>query len=69
MRPSLNLLHFALANLAYRARADPESLQLTVSCQKTVPGDLYIKNFAKAADLLMDLFEQAERDGQGKAKA
>ncbi|BGP27022.1 hypothetical protein JCM10295v2_005984 [Rhodotorula toruloides] len=47
----------------------PESLQLTVSCQKTVPGDVYIRNFAKAADLLMDLFEQAERDGQGQVKA
>ncbi|GAA5879903.1 hypothetical protein JCM16303_004391 [Sporobolomyces ruberrimus] len=37
----------------------PESLQLTVTCDKTAPGRAYIDNFKKACDMLMDLHQEA----------
>ncbi|GAA6019658.1 hypothetical protein JCM11491_004869 [Sporobolomyces phaffii] len=38
----------------------PESLQLTVTCEKSAPGQAYIENFKKACDMLMDLHRGAE---------
>jgi len=40
---------------------DPESLQLTVTCDKTADGQAYIENFKKACDMLMDLHVEAAR--------
>ncbi|GAA5866276.1 hypothetical protein JCM8547_007226 [Rhodosporidiobolus lusitaniae] len=44
----------------------PESLQLTVTCHHSVPGAAFLRNFEKAADALMDLHEQAAKEGQAK---
>ncbi|GAA5900930.1 choline/carnitine O-acyltransferase [Sporobolomyces salmoneus] len=38
----------------------PESLQLTVTCEKTAPGQAYIENFEKACDMLMKMHVEAE---------
>ncbi len=38
-------------------RADPHTLQLTVTCTNDVPGAEFVRNFEKAADMLMDLHE------------
>ncbi|GAA6058396.1 hypothetical protein JCM3770_002472 [Rhodotorula araucariae] len=38
----------------------PDELQLTVTCQKGVPGAEFIENFRRAADMLMDLHEAAQ---------
>ncbi|GAA6021226.1 hypothetical protein JCM10207_002580 [Rhodosporidiobolus poonsookiae] len=40
----------------------PESLQLTVTCHRSVPGAAYLANFEKAAGMLMDLHEEAKRE-------
>ncbi|GAA5942886.1 choline/carnitine O-acyltransferase [Sporobolomyces koalae] len=37
----------------------PESLQLTVTCDNSAPGQTYIENFKKACDMLMDLHVEA----------
>ncbi|BGP50969.1 hypothetical protein JCM10450v2_006895 [Rhodotorula kratochvilovae] len=37
----------------------PDELQLSVTCQKDVPGAAFIENFRRAADMLMDLHEAA----------
>lgn len=39
---------------------DPESLQLTVTCENAAPGQAYIDNFKKACDMLMDLHKEAD---------
>ncbi|GAA5917870.1 hypothetical protein JCM6882_003748 [Rhodosporidiobolus microsporus] len=44
----------------------PESLQLTVTCHNSVPGAAFVKNFERAADLLMDLHEKAAKEGAAK---
>lgn len=44
------------------AFADPHELQLSVSCQRGVPGADFIENFERAADMLMDLHEEASRE-------
>ncbi|GAA5837957.1 hypothetical protein JCM11251_006810 [Rhodosporidiobolus azoricus] len=39
----------------------PESLQLTVTCREAMPGATFIRNFERAADLLMDLHEEGAK--------
>lgn len=39
------------------ATSDPNTLQLTVTCTRDVPGADFVRNFEKAADMLMDLHE------------
>ncbi|GAA5958399.1 hypothetical protein JCM21900_002182 [Sporobolomyces salmonicolor] len=41
----------------------PESLQLTVTCRRSMKGQELIDNFGKAADMLMELHEEGERWG------
>jgi len=42
---------------------DPDELQLSVTCTHDVPGARFIENFRRAADMLMDLHEDAARTG------
>ncbi|GAA6060182.1 hypothetical protein JCM10212_005183 [Sporobolomyces blumeae] len=42
----------------------PESLQLTVTCLKTAPGQAYLANFKKACDMLMDLHLDSQKGSE-----
>ncbi|GAA5869268.1 hypothetical protein JCM3774_004189 [Rhodotorula dairenensis] len=44
----------------------PHTLQLTVTCKNDVPGAEFVRNFEKAADLLMDLHEAEAARKPGK---
>ncbi|BGP19341.1 hypothetical protein JCM10213v2_007430 [Rhodosporidiobolus nylandii] len=44
----------------------PESLQLTVTCRKELPGAEFLKNWEQAADLVMELHEEAANEGGAK---
>lgn len=45
---------------------DPHTLQLTVTCKHDVRGADFVRNFEKAADLLMDLHEAEAAPKPGK---
>lgn len=43
--------------------ADPECLQFTVSHHEAMPGQLFLDNMGKAADMLMDLMVESKKAG------